>query len=104
MASSLVSVFSTLLLCLIAWLEISTAPSLPSPALWLLLPPLLLLLLPLLQCTAYNLLVREGAEQRYVWGLVAAIVPIRFLDVERKRAGTFLIISQVHWKTPHLLL
>ena len=93
-ASSVVSVLSTLILSVIAWLEIQSVEQ-PSASLWLLLPPLLLLTLPLIQTVMYQAVVREGGEQRFAWGAMAAIVPTRFLDVERKRAGGFLLLSQV---------
>ena len=93
-ASSVVSVLSTLILSIIAWLEIQSVEQ-PSASLWLLLPPLLLLTLPLIQTVMYQAVVREGGEQRFAWGAMAAIVPTRFLDVERKRAGGFLLLSQV---------
>ena len=101
-ASAFTSVLSTLLLCLIAWLEVQGA-ELPSEALWLLVPPLVLLLLPLVQCAMYQAMVREGGEQRFAWGTMAAIVPTRFLDVEQRRAATFLALSQGTWLAAHLL-
>ena len=93
-ASSVVSVLSTLILTVIAWLEIQSVDQ-PTESLWLLVPPFLLLTLPLIQTVMYQAVVREGGEQRFAWGAMAAIVPTRFLDVERRRAGGFLLLSQV---------
>ena len=52
-ASSLVSVLSTLILTVIAWLEIQSMDQ-PSKSLWLLVPPLLLITLPLIQTLMYQ--------------------------------------------------
>jgi len=69
---------------------------------WSALPALFLLVLPPVQCVLYQLLVREGSEHRFTWGLLATIIPVRFLDVEKKRARNFLILSQAAWFLTHL--
>ena len=46
--------------------------------------------------------VRTGAEHRFAWGLLASLIPVRFLDLERRRARLYLILSQAVWFTAHL--
>jgi len=99
LSSTIVSAISTLLLIILLYVD-SQAFSLPS---WLILSLLLLLLLPLIQCLLYQKFIREGGEQRFAWGLLAASIPVRFLDMDRRRARNFLFISQTVWFLTHLL-
>ena len=62
---------------------------------------ILLLPLPLIQCLIYQLCVRTGAEHRFAWGIMASMIPVRFLDMERRRARLFLILSQLAWLLTH---
>jgi len=98
-ASTIISLGSTLGLVVLCWVDTVGGTT------WSLsvLTALLLLLLPPAQCVLYQVMVREGSEHRFTWGIFAALIPVRFLDVEKKRARNFLLLSQLLWLFIHLL-
>ena len=91
MTATLISVISSVILSVLLYVD-TVAFSTGS---WIVVPIVLLVILPLLQCFAYQHVVREGCEQRFGWGIMAAVIPVRFLDIDKKRARSFLMISQV---------
>ena len=99
LSTTIISSVSTLLLCILLYVDTEslTASS------WLILPILLLSLHPLLQTILYNRLVKESCEQRFSWGVFAAVTPVRFLHSERRSAARFLLISQLVWFLVHTL-
>eukprot|EP00092_Neocalanus_flemingeri_P003197 GFUD01003416.1.p1 GENE.GFUD01003416.1~~GFUD01003416.1.p1 ORF type:complete len:1055 (+),score=218.84 GFUD01003416.1:46-3210(+) len=96
--ATLISAISTVLLSVLLYVD-SVAFSTGS---WIVVPILLLVILPLLQCMTYQHVVREGCEQRFGWGIMAAVIPVRFLDIDKKRARSFLLISQGMWLFFHV--
>lgn len=89
--STLISVISSVILSVLLYVD-TVAFSTGS---WIIVPIVLLVILPLLVCAAYQHVVREGCEHRFSWGIMAAVIPVRFLDSDKKRARSFLMISQV---------
>jgi len=89
--ATLISVISSVILSVLLYVD-SVAFSTGS---WVAVPIVLLVILPLLQCFAYQHIVREGCEQRFGWGIMASVIPVRFLDIDKKRARSFLMLSQV---------
>ena len=89
--STLVSVISSVILSALLYVD-SVGFSSGS---WIIVPIILLVILPLLMCFAYQHVVREGCEHRFGWGIMAAVIPVRFLDSDKKRSRSFLMISQV---------
>jgi len=96
--STLVSVISTVILSVLLYVD-TVAFSTGS---WIIVPIVLLVLLPLLVCVAYQHVVREGCEHRFSWGIMAAVIPVRFLDTDKTRARSFLVISQGMWLLFHI--
>ena len=99
LSSTFISVFSTLLLCCLLYLDSLT---LTRPT-WLILPVAVLGLAPFLQSLLYHLLVKEGCEHRFAWGIFAAVTPVRFLEAESRKTVVFLVWSQVTWLLSHSL-
>ena len=97
LSSTFISVFSTLLLCSLLYVDSLT---LTRPS-WLVIPIIILGLIPALQCVIYCVMVKEGCEHRYAWGVFAAVTPCRFLQSERHTAGLYLFISQLVWFLAH---
>merc|ERR1712106_329254 len=89
--ATLISVISSVIRSVLLYVD-SVAFSTGS---WVAVPIVLLVILPLLQCFAYQHIVREGCEQRFGWGIMASVIPVRFLDIDKKRARSFLMLSQV---------
>jgi len=94
-----VTVASTLILALLVYIDTVGF----SVWRWSGLSLVLLLPLPIIQCVIYQLCVRTGAEHRFAWGLLASIIPVRFLDMELRRARLFLILSQSAWAGTHVM-
>ena len=99
LSSTFISVFSTLLLCSLLYVDSLT---LTRPT-WLILPVVVLGLAPFLQTVLYHLLVKEGCEHRFAWGMFAAVTPVRFLETESRKTGSYLVWSQVTWLLSHSL-
>ena len=99
LSSTFISVFSSLLLCSLLYVDSLT---LTRPT-WLILPVVVLGLAPLLQSLLYHLLVKEGCEHRFAWGVFAAVTPVRFLETESRKTVVFLVWSQVSWLLSHSL-
>merc|ERR1711892_1174305 len=96
--ATLISVISSVILSVLLYVD-SVAFSTGS---WVAVPIVLLVILPLLQCFAYQHIVREGCEQRFGWGIMASVIPVRFLDIDKKRARSFLMLSQGMWLFFHI--
>lgn len=97
LTSTAISVLSTLLLCSLLYVD---TVSLARPS-WLILPVVVLGLSPLLQSVIYHLLVKEGCEHRFAWGMFAAVTPVRFLETESRKTAVFLLWSQAAWLATH---
>ena len=54
---------------------------------------------PLLQSVLYHLLVKEGCEHRFAWGMFAAMTPVRFLETESRKT----VMTMVTWLLSHSL-
>ena len=54
---------------------------------------------PLLQSVLYHLLVKEGCEHRFAWGMFAAVTPVRFLETESRKT----VMTVVTWLLSHSL-
>ena len=97
LGSTLVSTLSTLLLCLLLYVDSVHFTA----ATWLLLPVCVLALLPALHCLLYCALVAETCEHRLAWGALAAVTPCRFLTPDRRPAARYLAASQLLWFLGH---
>ena len=89
--STVISVISTVILSMLLYVDSVAFSSLS----WTIIPIVLLIILPLLQCIMYQSLVREDCEQRFCWGIMASAVPVRFLISDKSGARSFLFMSQV---------
>ena len=97
LTSTIISILSTLLLCSLLYLD---SFRLTRPT-WLILPVLVLGLAPFLQSIIYHLMIKEGCEHKFAWGIFAAVTPVRFLETERRKSARFLTINQVSWLSSH---
>ena len=89
--ATFVSVLSSVILSLLLYVDTAAF----STSSWTIVPIVLLIGQPLIQCIAYQSLVRESSEHRFGWGVMATAIPVRFLDIDKKRAYRFLLVSQV---------
>ena len=97
LTSTIISTISTLILCVILYID---SQQLTRPT-WLILPIVILGLLPLVQCVIYSRMVKESCEHRYAWGMFASVTSVRFLCSDKNQAGRYLFVSQIIWFLCH---